>query len=340
MRMPLRIGVIGVGAIGKDHAHRCGKVLPGSEVTALSDVDEASVRKFIEEERLDASFFTDGHALIKSPKVDAVLVTCWGAKHEEFVLSAIAEGKPVFCEKPLAETASACLNIVEAETARGKRLVQVGFMRPFDRGYQALKKTLDDGTIGTPLMVNCRHFNYDNVPYYKTQMAINDTLIHELDVLRWLLDDDYLTAQAFFPRRSSNAPESVRDPQVVILRTVKGIHINAEIYVFSKFAYDVQCEVIGENGIASLPEPMSVPIRRSARDERALLTDWKARFIDAYDVELQTFINNAQSGHFTAGASAWDGFAAAVAADACIKSQATLAAEPVDMPPRPAFYKQ
>ena len=212
-------------------------------------------------------------------------------------------------------------------------------MRPFDRGYRALKQTLDDGTIGSPLIVNCRHFNYDNVPYYKTHMAINDTLIHELDALRWLLGDDYESAQVFFPRRSSNSPESVRDPQVVVLRTVKGVHINAEIYVFSRFAYDVQCEVIGENGIASLPEPMTVPLRISAREERALLTDWKARFIDAYDVELQAFINNATSGKFTEGASAWDGYAAAVAADACIKSQATMAAEPVDMPPCPDFYK-
>jgi myo-inositol 2-dehydrogenase/D-chiro-inositol 1-dehydrogenase len=338
--VPLKIGVVGVGAIGREHAHRCAKVLPGSTVTALSDVDEEAVRKFMAEEKFDASFFANGHELIQSPNVDAVLVTCWGAKHEEFVISAIEAGKPVFCEKPLAETAEACRNIVNAEIGRGRRLVQVGFMRPFDRGYQALKKTLDDGTIGSPLVVNCRHFNYDNVPYYKTSMAINDTLIHELDVLRWLLDDDYLTVQVYFPRRSANAPEAVRDPQIVVLRTIKGIHINAEIYVFSKFAYDVQCEVIGENGIASLPEPMAVPIRRAARDERALLTDWKTRFIDAYDVELQAFIENAKSGKFTSGASAWDGYAAAVAADACIKSQTTLATEPVDMPPCPAFYKK
>jgi myo-inositol 2-dehydrogenase/D-chiro-inositol 1-dehydrogenase len=211
-------------------------------------------------------------------------------------------------------------------------------MRPFDRGYRALKKTLDTGAIGTPLIVNCRHFNYDNVPYYKTSMAVNDTLVHELDILRWLLDDDYVSAQVFFPRRSSNAPEQVRDPQVIILSTAKGVHINAEVYVFTKNAYDVQCEIIGENGIASLPEPMVVPIRKDARDSRELLIDWKERFIDAYDVELQAFIDNVISGTFSQGASAWDGYSATVAADACIRSQETLKPEAIKMPPRPAFY--
>lgn len=59
-------------------------------------------------------------------------MTSWGPTHAEHVLTAIAAGKPVFCEKPLATTAEDCLRIVEAETAHGRRLVQVGFMRRYD----------------------------------------------------------------------------------------------------------------------------------------------------------------------------------------------------------------
>lgn len=54
--------------------------------------------------------------------------------------AAIAAGKPVFCEKPLAMTAEGCRRIVDAEMKAGRRLVQVGFMRPYDEGYLALKK--------------------------------------------------------------------------------------------------------------------------------------------------------------------------------------------------------
>jgi myo-inositol 2-dehydrogenase/D-chiro-inositol 1-dehydrogenase len=95
--------------------------------------------------------------------------------------------------------------------------------------------------------------------------------------------------------------------------------------------------VVGEEGIARLPEPSSVQLRKEARLSNTILVDWKDRFIEAYDVELQAFINDIKAGQLT-GPSAWDGFAASVAADACIKAQNSGAIEPVEMPPRPAFY--
>lgn len=98
-----------------------------------------------------------GAALITASHVDAVLVASSGPTHAEHVLNAIAVGKPVFCEKPLATTAVDCLRIVEAETAYGSRLVQVGFMRRYDEGYRELKRLLDSGGIGAPLMVHCVH---------------------------------------------------------------------------------------------------------------------------------------------------------------------------------------
>jgi myo-inositol 2-dehydrogenase/D-chiro-inositol 1-dehydrogenase len=61
----------------------------------------------------------------------------------------------VFCEKPLAMSAEGCRRIVDAEMKAGRRLVQVGFMRPYDEGYLALKKVIDDGDIGAPLMLRC-----------------------------------------------------------------------------------------------------------------------------------------------------------------------------------------
>ena len=70
--------------------------------------------------------------------MDAVLVASWGPAHEEQVLAAIGAGKPVFCEKPLAPTSDACLRIMDAEMAAAAG-VQVGFMRRYDVGYQAMK---------------------------------------------------------------------------------------------------------------------------------------------------------------------------------------------------------
>ena len=333
----LKLGVIGTGAIGRDHIRRCSQTLLGSQVVAVTDINLQQAAQVVAELGISAEVYPDAHALIQAAEVQAVLVTSWGPSHEEYVLAAIQAGKPVFCEKPLAVTAAGCRNIVDAEIAHGTRLVQVGFMRPYDAGYQALKAVIDSGQIGEPLMLHCAHRNPRVGENYKTDMAITDTLIHELDVLRWLLDDDYVSVQVVFPRKTSKALAHLRDPQVVLLETAKGTRIDVDVFVNCQYGYDIQCEVVGETGIAKLPEPSQVQLRSEAKLSNAILMDWKDRFIAAYDVELQAFIDGVRAGH-VGGPSAWDGFAAAVAADACIEAQQSGAIVKVELPQRPRFY--
>ncbi|NCU07911.1 Gfo/Idh/MocA family protein [Pantoea ananatis] len=335
--MTLKLGVIGTGAIGQEHIRRCNNVLQGARVVAVSDINVEGAQAALQRLNSDAQVCKDGYEVIQSPDVDAVLVTSWDPTHEEFTLAAIAAGKPVFCEKPLAMSAEGCRRVVEAEIQHGKRLVQVGFMRPYDAGYRALKKVITDGEIGEPLMLHCAHRNPRVPENYNTEMAITNTLIHELDVLRWLTSDDYKSVQVVFPRVSSKARPHLKDPQIVLFETQKGVRIDVEIFVNCTYGYDIQCEVVGEEGIARLPEPSSVQLRKQAKLSNTILVDWKDRFIEAYDVELQAFINDVKAGQLT-GPSAWDGFAASVAADACIKAQKSGAIEPIEMPARPAFY--
>ena len=304
---------------------------------AVSDINLEGAKAALARLGLQAEVYANGYDVVNSPDVDAVLVTSWDPTHEEFTLAAIAAGKPVFCEKPLAMTAEGCRRVVDAEMKFGKRLVQVGFMRPYDVGYRALKKVIAEGQIGEPLMLHCAHRNPTVPESYTTDMAITSTLIHELDVLRWLTNDDYKTVQVVFPRVTSKSHARLKDPQIVLFETQKGIRIDVEIFVNCAYGYDIQCEVVGEEGIARLPEPSAVQMRKGAQLSTSILTDWKDRFIDAYDVELQAFINDVSSGSLT-GPSAWDGYAASVAADACLKAQNSGAIEPVELPPRPAFY--
>lgn len=335
--MTLKLGVIGTGAIGQEHIRRCSKVLQGAQVVAVSDINVDGAKAALARIGIEAEVFANGHDVVKSPNVDALLVTSWDPTHEEFTLAAIEASKPVFCEKPLAMSAEGCRRIVDAEIKFGKRLVQVGFMRPYDSGYRALKNVITKGEIGQPLMLHCAHRNPTVPDNYTTDMAITNTLIHELDVLRWLTEDDYKSVQVVFPRSTSKTHGKLRDPQVVLFETHKGIRIDVEIFVNCAYGYDIQCEVVGEEGIAKLPEPSAVQMRKDARLSTSILTDWKDRFIDAYDVELQAFINDVTAGKLT-GPSAWDGYAASVAADACLKAQESGAIEPVELPQRPAFY--
>ncbi|MGY8684886.1 Gfo/Idh/MocA family oxidoreductase [Bradyrhizobium sp. UFLA05-153] len=336
--MTVKIGVIGSGAIGRDHARRINHVLAGGRIVAVTDVNRAAAEAVKADVAPDAAIYATGEELVAAKDVDAVLVTSWGATHEQYVLASIAAGKPCFCEKPLATTAEGARRIVEAEAALGRRLVQVGFMRRYDAGYVALKEAIRTRT-GAPIMVHAAHRNPTVPEVYVTPMAIHDTLIHEIDVLRWLLDDDYVSARVLFPRRAARSHAKLRDPQVVVLETKKGVLINVEIFVNCHYGYDIQCEIVGEDGTACLPEPMAVELRLGAKLQNDILTDWKDRFVAAYDVELQDFLKAAAAGTAT-GPSSWDGYVAAITSDACVAAQEREGAPvAIKMADRPSLYR-
>jgi len=210
-------------------------------------------------------------------------------------------------------------------------------MRRYDAGYRLLKRVVDS-SIGVPLMVHAAHRNPSVPEAYVTPMAIHDTLIHEIDVFRWLLNDDYVSTQVVYPRVTTKSHSKLRDPQIILLETAKGVRIDVEVFVNCQYGYDIQCQVVGEEGLANLPEPMAIQMRKDASLQTPIMTDWKQRFIDSYDVELQDFINAAASGT-ASGPSSWDGYVAAITADACVMAQEQSGSIiPIELPVRPALY--
>jgi myo-inositol 2-dehydrogenase / D-chiro-inositol 1-dehydrogenase len=217
--LTVNVGIIGVGMIGQEHARRLTGVLSGARVAAVADADAARARA-VAQSVPGASVHGSGHDLVASRGVDAVVVSSCGPTHEEFVLAAIGLGKPVFCEKPLAPTPEACLNIIAAEVAGGRRLIQVGFMRRYDRGYRALRQALDEGSIGAPLLAHCAHRIPAVPPTFTSDMPITDVAVHEMDIIRWLLADDVTAVSVVLPLRSGNAAAHLHDPQLLLLALV------------------------------------------------------------------------------------------------------------------------
>ena len=251
----------------------------------------------------------------------------------------IAAGKRVFCEKPLCTTAEDCLKVVKAEEASGKHLIQLGFMRRYDRGYRQLKEALDSGAYGEPLMLHCTHRNPSVGENYNTPMAVHDTAIHEIDVLHWLVDDEYESAQVLLPKVTKYSHSQLKDPQIMLLRTKKGVCIDVEVFVNCKFGYDINCEAVCEDGALKMAQPSYPQIRKNAAVSTAIDTDCFVRFQEAYDAEVQDWVDNAAKGIIT-GPNAWDGYLAAVTADALVKAQETGQIEEiVTAVEKPEFYK-
>ena len=334
--MDLRIGVIGTGAIGKEHINRITKKLSNGKIIAVTDVNEASAREAAA--LCGARVEKTEKDVINASDVDALIVTSWGPAHADSVLAAVAAGKPVFCEKPLATTAEDCKKIVDAEITAGEKFVQVGFMRRYDKGYLQVKELIASGKFGVTLVIHCTHRNPEVDESYITAMAVNDTAVHEIDVLHWLTGEQYKSAQVLFPKATKYTHSKLRDPQLMILTTESGALINIEVFVNCKFGYDIQCEVVCENGAIKMPDPSFPTIKTDAQSSVAIETSWKRRFIDAYDVELQDWINTTRDGKMN-GPSAWDGYRVAVTSDALVKAQETGNVETITTGPCPDFYK-
>jgi myo-inositol 2-dehydrogenase / D-chiro-inositol 1-dehydrogenase len=251
--------------------------------------------------------YGDGHRLIDDPEVDAVVIASIPETHEELILACLKASRPVLCEKPLTASVDASRRVVAAEASAGQRLVQVGFMRRFDPGYVQLKRRLDDGEIGDALLVHCAHRNADAPSTFGTQMAITDSVVHEIDVVRWLLAQEIVAATVFAGRATRHAPAGVHDPLIVLLETDGGVLVDVESFVRARYGYDIRCEVVGENGTLTLAPS-------------AVSGGFDARFAQAYRDELQAWVDAVGDGRMVVGATAWDGYVASAVTEACARA--------------------
>lgn len=338
MEKVLKIGIIGCGAIGKDHCRRIIETVPGATVVAVSDyvaaaADDTAAKYGIK------SYGNDCDGMIKDPEVEAVVITSIDPTHHDYVMKTLAEEKWCFCEKPLSQNAADCEDIIKREQEIGKRLVQVGFMRHYDRGYAEMKRIIDSGEIGKPLLIKCCHRNVAQGPGFKTENGVTNVAIHELDICRWLLGDEYKSGQVLKVRQSACSIKGYDNPQIVLLETKSGARIDVEVQVADAYGYDIQCQVVCEKGTVNLPDPYAVVKRSNATRSFPILTDWKDRFIEAYDIELTHWVKTLEEKGEPDGPSAWDGYAACVAADTLNRSRGTNQFLPIEMMDKPALYK-
>lgn len=333
----LKIGVIGTGAIGRTHIDRINNVLTGGKVIACADFKMEYAKKAADE--FGIKCYETGEEVIADPEVEAIVVCTSDPFHEQYVLASIKAGKPVFCEKPLSPTPEACKRIIDAEIASGKHLVQVGFMRRFDPGYVQLKKLIESGKYGAPLVLHCCHRNYDDGGVgWKTRMSVENSMIHEIDVLRWLVGENFVKTDVVLPRSSKNASEGTRDPQIMHLITESGIYIEVESFIFSHYGYDVRCEVVCEEGTLNLPEPPYAMIRSNDSRITPICHDWSERFPEAYNIEFQQWIRATKEGRVD-GPTAWDGYLAQITAGCASKARDMQTAVDIQIPEKPEFYQ-
>lgn len=326
MEEDLRVGIIGVGMMGADHAERVAHRISGARLVAVSDPDSARAGA-LAERFAGVRAVADPLALVADDDVDAVVIASPGFVHEEQVLACIEHGKHTLCEKPLTMDGESALRVVRAEREAGRPLVQLGFMRRFDPEYVRLKALVDSGRLGRLLLMHNTHRNKDVPDSFRSEMIVRDSLVHEVDVARFVFGEEITEVTVYSPAPTSAAAAGVVDPQVSVFRMAGGAVVTNEVFVKNQVGYEVRCEVVCERGSAIAGRPWADLYTTAAAPEGdggwggAVPADFRVRFERAYDLEVQAWVDATRRGELV-GPTAWDGYAATVVCEAGMASLA------------------
>ena len=321
--------------MGADHAGIVARDLPGATLQVVCDMDGARARS-VAESLGAADVATDPEVVIARSDVDAVIVASPDFTHAPLSMACIRAGKRVLCEKPLSQSSADCLKVMEAEQAAGEKFVQVGFMRRYDQSYVEMKQALADGTLGRALMMHNFHRNVETpAADFTGAMAITNSAPHEFDVVRHVLGTEYTSISAHQPKRS----DTLVAPVVMVLETADGQLVTIEINNNAAYGYDVRAELVGEAGSVAMNNVAYTRLDKALSNSTGYESDWRGRYGEAYRRQNRDFLRFVITGRFPNIASdCWDGYCAAVVAEAGVQALKDGRKSPVEMIARPEFY--
>lgn len=188
----LRIGLVGLGRLGKRHAQNLAERVPGAKLVAVCS-PVAEEREWAKNALGVEALHADLRELLARGDVDAVFLVTPTALHPGQIVQALQAGKHVFCEKPLALDLAECRR-VEAEAAKHPRLkVMIGYGRRFDPSYSDAYAKVKSGLIGTPFLVRSQNLDMNDPSGFFVRFAPTsggiflDCSVHDIDLARWFL---------------------------------------------------------------------------------------------------------------------------------------------------------
>ena len=289
----MRVGVIGVGRMGKVHAATLAS-LPDVKV-AITDADGKRAREVAEELGVEVAPGTE--ELIASS--EAVVVAAATDAHAALIHSAADAGVPVFCEKPIAVDLESTAEVV-AHVERSGVAFQMGFQRRFDRGYLAARELVRGGGLGTLYVV--RMAGHDPAPPPEAYIPVSggifrDFGVHDFDALRFVTGQEVSSVYAEggvvgFPVFAKYRDV---DAAAVVLRLSGGAFGVLTATRHDPLGYDVRMELIGSGDSVAVGWDGRTPLRSlepgAGPAPEDPYRDFQDRFKDAYRAEIAYFLD-------------------------------------------------
>ncbi|OQY34358.1 MAG: inositol 2-dehydrogenase [Spirochaetaceae bacterium 4572_59] len=297
----IKIGSVGLGRLGLQHAENIATRVMNAELTALCDLNEPLLNETAD--RLAVTHRCKSfEELLAIEELDAISIVSPSGLHTSQISAALAAGKHVFSEKPLGITVEECKEAEKAVEKYSEKVFMLGFMRRFDPSYMYAHKKVMAGEIGTPILFR----SYSQDPEKAIDGAIAfaghsggqflDMAVHDIDLARWFLqsEPENVTAMGGCYAHPEFAEYKDGD-NVSCLMKFKN---DAMVFLFAgrtaPHGYNVETEIIGTKGIlriASVPQKNLVEILDNNGVRRECSENFLERFESSYVNEMQEFVD-------------------------------------------------
>lgn len=298
----VRICLLGAGRAGEVHGDVYKWNIPESEIVAIIDADKSKLDKLGKKYCINNNnLFIDLESALSSVPIDAIVITTPTFTHSEYVIKSANKGIDVFCEKPMAITADDCDQMTRA-CKKNNIILQIGFMRRFDKGFVHAKELIDNDAIGKPLIIRTNTRGPGRPGEWAFDLKNSNGMLaevnsHDFDTVRWFSKSEFNIIHALADNfKSSDIGEKYKDfydTAIVSGRMQNGVLFLIDGVCPCDYGYDARTEIIGSKGtmfIGQLYNGESITCTREKGIVAPQILSWRVRFRDAYIAEDRHFI--------------------------------------------------
>lgn len=299
MKDDVRVLLVGAGRAGMVHARNLRSGVRGGRLAGIAD-PEPQAREQAVAELGGVPASDDPVAAATDDGVDAVVIASPTFTHADVAVAALAAGKHVLCEKPLASTLAEADRIAAAERASSATLI-MGFMRRFDAGFLRVAQRIANGDIGEPLLVKSTGRGPGLPPPWAWDSTRSGGLVaevnsHDIDTVRWLSGQEATSVHA--AGRAAKRPDLVADHPgfvdlVALLFELSGGGLAmVDGACPADYGYDARVEVYGSSGVLFAGDPRQAGALLVGTDGAHMdaVRSWRDLFADAYRAEDQHLV--------------------------------------------------
>ena len=297
----VKIGILGLGRIGKIHLQNIVTKIDNAEVVAAMNPSlegQAFARKFNVQ-----NVSSDPNIVFDNPDIDAVMICSPSPTHADYILKAAESGKSIFCEKPLDLSLNKIQEIITT-TKKHNVPLMVAFNQRFDPDFYKVKTMVEEGKIGElrTIKITSRDPAPPPINYIKSSGGMFlDMTVHDFDMSRYIADSE--VKEVFAQGRNLVDPAIGEagdiDSGIVLLAFENGVTAVIENSRQASYGYDQRLEAFGSKGMIQANNSMKDTHRfwdESGSHQSRLLDFFIDRYQESYLNETNVFIQSLSKG--------------------------------------------